>query len=91
MKIRWFEVLVLALTLLTVLVFLLNYLATVRSGDVTVTVWSGEAYSEEEEVSKGVERWEEACARYDGAEHDPLGMAETNPGPDHGPITQENL
>lgn len=38
-KIRWFEVLVLALTVLTVLVFVLNYLATVNSGEITVTVW----------------------------------------------------
>ena len=50
MKIRWFEVLVLALTVLTALVFLTNYLATVQDGDITVTVWRGGAYTQSEEV-----------------------------------------
>lgn len=92
MKIRWFEVLVLALTVLTALIFLLNYLATVHSGEVTVTVWRGEAYSEEEAPGKGVERWEtKESARYGGPEHHWLGFAETNPGPVSGPFTQENV
>lgn len=56
MKIRWFEVMVLALTALCALVFFANYFVTVHSADITITTQREGAYEvQDEEKSKGVE------------------------------------